>query len=234
MKRGAGGLATYSQAGAQFGAGLLWTMAFTTTLMISIQMLSARIGWVPGEGNRAGRIGALLVGYHDAPGDRPLRFAGRVGTGFREAELQRLAGLFEGLATDTCPFDPLPPPAELRRRPRWLRPELVAELAFAEWTGDGRLTVSGKAASLERRRTVARVWIAAAYRRRGLAAGLLKATARYFRVECAELGWELPLTESGALLLRSLLPENWFGRGDLSSLRQTLDTFGRGSPEPTD
>ncbi len=44
------GLATYSQAGAQFGAGLLWTLAFTTPLMIGIQMVSARIGWLTGEG----------------------------------------------------------------------------------------------------------------------------------------------------------------------------------------
>ena len=44
------GLATYSQAGAQFGAGLLWTLAFTTPLMISIQMVSARIGWFTGQG----------------------------------------------------------------------------------------------------------------------------------------------------------------------------------------
>src|SRR5690349_17795080 len=44
------GLATYSQAGAQFGAGLLWTIAFTTPLMIGIQMVSARIGWLTGEG----------------------------------------------------------------------------------------------------------------------------------------------------------------------------------------
>ena len=44
------GLATYSQAGAQFGVGLLWTLAFTTPLMISIQMVSARIGWLTGEG----------------------------------------------------------------------------------------------------------------------------------------------------------------------------------------
>lgn len=44
------GLATYSQAGAQFGAGLLWTMAFTTPLMIGIQMVSARIGWLTGQG----------------------------------------------------------------------------------------------------------------------------------------------------------------------------------------
>lgn len=44
------GLATYSQAGAQFGAGLLWTLAFTTPLMIGIQMVSARIGWITGQG----------------------------------------------------------------------------------------------------------------------------------------------------------------------------------------
>ena len=44
------GLATYSQAGAQFGVGLLWTLAFTTPLMISIQMVSARIGCLSGHG----------------------------------------------------------------------------------------------------------------------------------------------------------------------------------------
>src|SRR4051812_21983238 len=44
------GLATYSQAGAQFGAGLLWTMAFTTPLMVGIQLVSARIGWLTGQG----------------------------------------------------------------------------------------------------------------------------------------------------------------------------------------
>ena len=49
------GIATYSQAGAQFGAGLLWTMALTTPLMIGIQMVSARIGWA----TRAGLATAL-------------------------------------------------------------------------------------------------------------------------------------------------------------------------------
>jgi NRAMP (natural resistance-associated macrophage protein)-like metal ion transporter len=44
------GIATYSQAGAQFGVGLLWTLAFTTPLMIGIQMISARIGWLTGKG----------------------------------------------------------------------------------------------------------------------------------------------------------------------------------------
>jgi bifunctional non-homologous end joining protein LigD len=97
-------------------------------------------GWLAGEGGRSGRIGALLVGYHDAAGDGgPLRYAGRVGTGFTEAELERLAGLFAPLTTDECPFEPPPPRPDLAKGATWLRPELVAELAFAEWTGDGKL-----------------------------------------------------------------------------------------------
>jgi bifunctional non-homologous end joining protein LigD len=96
-------------------------------------------GWLPGEGNRAGRIGALLVGYHEVPGEGPLTFAGRVGTGFTDAELRRLDGRFAELASDECPFDPPPPRAEILRGPAWLRPELVAELEYGEWTGDGRL-----------------------------------------------------------------------------------------------
>ncbi len=95
-------------------------------------------GWVPGEKGRAGQIGALLLGYHE-PAGGPLRFAGRVGTGFTQTELARLAGLFARLETDVCPFDPVPPAAELRRGPTWLRPELVAEIQFGEWTDDGRL-----------------------------------------------------------------------------------------------
>jgi bifunctional non-homologous end joining protein LigD len=97
-------------------------------------------GWLPGEGNRSGRIGALLVGVHDRAGDGlPLRFAGRVGTGFTEAELARLAERMGPLTTDECPFDPAPPRAEILRGPTWVRPELVAEVAYGEWTGDHRL-----------------------------------------------------------------------------------------------
>ena len=44
------GIATYSQAGAQFGAGMLWTVAFTYPLMVAIQLISARIGRVTGKG----------------------------------------------------------------------------------------------------------------------------------------------------------------------------------------
>jgi NRAMP (natural resistance-associated macrophage protein)-like metal ion transporter len=50
------GIATYSQAGAQYGAGLLWSVVFTTPLMIGVQMISARIGWVTGHG-----LGASLL-----------------------------------------------------------------------------------------------------------------------------------------------------------------------------
>lgn len=97
-------------------------------------------GWLPGEGGRAGRIGALLVGYHDRASDGgPLRFAGRVGTGFTEAELARLSSLLAPLATGDCPFDPPPPRPDVARGATWVHPELVAELAFAEWTDDHRL-----------------------------------------------------------------------------------------------
>jgi bifunctional non-homologous end joining protein LigD len=97
-------------------------------------------GWIPGEGNRAGRIGALLVGVHDAPGDGgPLRYAGRVGTGFTEAELRRLGERLAPLETDVCPFEPRPPRADIARAATWLRPEVVAEVAYGEWTSDHRL-----------------------------------------------------------------------------------------------
>ena len=97
-------------------------------------------GWLPGEGNRGGRIGALLVGYHDRAGDGgPLRFAGRVGTGFTDAELRRLEGAPRPPRHRRLPVRPAAAARELRRGPRWVRPELVAELAYGEWTSDGRL-----------------------------------------------------------------------------------------------
>jgi bifunctional non-homologous end joining protein LigD len=89
-------------------------------------------GWQAGEGNREGRLGSLLVGYYD--GDR-LRYAGKVGTGFTFRELGRLAGLLAPLAVDASPFDP-EPPRLVARVAHWVRPELVAQVAFGEWTQD--------------------------------------------------------------------------------------------------
>ncbi len=93
-------------------------------------------GWAPGEGGRAGRIGGLLVGYHDTEGGGPLRYAGRVGSGLTDREIEVLAAQFA--ATADCPFEP-PPPTLHRRGAVWVEPSVVVEVAFAEWTGDGRL-----------------------------------------------------------------------------------------------
>jgi bifunctional non-homologous end joining protein LigD len=129
-------------------------------------------GWLPGEGRRERRIGALLMGVHEqsptvppgsvppgsvAPGTSPpgtsppgtsppgtsspesdprapLRYAGRVGTGFTERTLDELAARLQPLVTDTPPFDPKP---KLPRNAVYVRPELVAEVEFREWTGEG-------------------------------------------------------------------------------------------------
>jgi bifunctional non-homologous end joining protein LigD len=92
-------------------------------------------GWQPGEGGRAGRLGSLLVGHYE---DGKLRFAGKVGTGFNDAELRRLGTLLAELAADDPPFEPAPP-RPIARIARWVRPELVAEVEFGEWTADGIL-----------------------------------------------------------------------------------------------
>lgn len=92
-------------------------------------------GWQPGQGMREARMGSLLVGYYDRDA---LRFAGKVGTGFSMRELDRLGRLLHERATDKCPFDP-PPPRMVARVARWVRPELVAEIEFGEWTIDGIL-----------------------------------------------------------------------------------------------
>jgi bifunctional non-homologous end joining protein LigD len=94
-------------------------------------------GWLAGQGARSGRLGALLAGVYEE-GDEPrrLRYVGRIGTGFDEAELVRLGGLLEPLRRGTSPF------AAGARPPReanFCEPELVAEVGFAEWTRTGTL-----------------------------------------------------------------------------------------------
>jgi ATP-dependent DNA ligase len=60
-------------------------------------------GWHPGERGRAGQLGSLLLGYYE---DAALRYAGKVGTGFKARELDRLAGLRGALAADETSFTP--------------------------------------------------------------------------------------------------------------------------------
>jgi bifunctional non-homologous end joining protein LigD len=119
-------------------------------------------GWLPGKGARAGRLGALLMGYYE-PGDgksddergggreiggrredgrsgghgkgahpQVLRYAGRVGTGFDDRELERLGAELAKRAQDSSPFTGTQPP----RAARFVKPELVAEIEFRQWTHD--------------------------------------------------------------------------------------------------
>jgi bifunctional non-homologous end joining protein LigD len=88
-------------------------------------------GWLPGRGRREGTLGAILVGYYEGDdADRRLRYAGRVGSGFSDSELDRLNELLEPLATKGSPFDGRQPPREAR----FVEPRLVAEIVFREWT----------------------------------------------------------------------------------------------------
>jgi bifunctional non-homologous end joining protein LigD len=84
-------------------------------------------GWLPGEGKRSGRLGALVVGYYE---DGELKYAGRVGTGFDEAELNRLGRLFEGLSRADSPFGGRQPPRETQ----FVDPVLIAHVGYGEWT----------------------------------------------------------------------------------------------------
>jgi bifunctional non-homologous end joining protein LigD len=89
-------------------------------------------GYTTGNGVRSGAFGALLLGYYD--NDR-LVYAGNVGTGFDQRLLNELKERLDRLATDISPFTDLPPPDGVT----WVRPEMVAEVKYAEWTKDGRL-----------------------------------------------------------------------------------------------
>lgn len=88
-------------------------------------------GWTPPAGARSD-FGALLVGLFD--GGR-LRFTGKVGTGFTAQTLATLGAKLLRSETKTAPFDPAP----RLRGARWARPRLVAQVAYAEWTADGKL-----------------------------------------------------------------------------------------------
>ena len=90
-------------------------------------------GFTEPQGSRSG-LGALLLGVHSATGK--LVYAGKVGTGFSDAALTRLRAELEPLLQKHCPFSAVPSEA---RKAHWLKPSLVAEVAFAEWTKDGHI-----------------------------------------------------------------------------------------------
>jgi bifunctional non-homologous end joining protein LigD len=89
-------------------------------------------GWLPGEGRRRGSLGALLLGHFD-PEDGALRYAGKVGTGFSDRDLEQLLGRLRPLRRKANPFAG-------RRGPRqanFVEPRLVAEIEFRELTAEG-------------------------------------------------------------------------------------------------
>ena len=91
-------------------------------------------GWLPGKGRRGAHIGALLLGVHDPDGT--LRYVGRVGSGFSEAELRRLSALLTPLRRRTSPFGAGARPP---REAVFCEPRLVAEAQFSEWTRSASL-----------------------------------------------------------------------------------------------
>jgi bifunctional non-homologous end joining protein LigD len=91
-------------------------------------------GFTEPAGSRRG-FGALLVGYYDR---NRLRFAGKVGTGFSDATLRRLHGTLVARERPDTPFVDPPTGAEARGV-HWVKPDLVAEVRFSEWTKEGIL-----------------------------------------------------------------------------------------------
>jgi bifunctional non-homologous end joining protein LigD len=102
-------------------------------------------GYTHGGGARASTFGSLVLGYYGQGADR-LSYVGNVGSGFDDTTLSTLLRRLEALRTDESPFDgPIPTGGRWTRREReegpitFVRPELVAEVKFAERTQDGIL-----------------------------------------------------------------------------------------------
>jgi bifunctional non-homologous end joining protein LigD len=92
-------------------------------------------GWTPGEGNREGRLGSLLLGIPEVGG---LQYVGQVGTGFTASILEDLMDRLDGLRSDRSPFATAVPP-RYAHSATWVQPTLVGEVQFGEWTKEGRM-----------------------------------------------------------------------------------------------
>jgi bifunctional non-homologous end joining protein LigD len=94
-------------------------------------------GYTRGQGKRASGFGSLILGVFRGP---ELAYAGNVGTGFDEAEIQKLLEKLRPLETAKSPFREVPKMPKVRRDAIvWVEPKLVCEVSFSEWTHDGRL-----------------------------------------------------------------------------------------------
>jgi bifunctional non-homologous end joining protein LigD len=130
-------------------AGSLYEAGKRTGTWIKLKLVKEQefvIGGYTDPGGSRKHFGALLVGVYEKG---QLAFAGKVGTGFNAALLRELFHRFKPLETDKCPFPELPEGRQGRygqritaaemKRCHWLKPSLVCQLKFTEWTDDGRL-----------------------------------------------------------------------------------------------
>jgi bifunctional non-homologous end joining protein LigD len=103
-------------------------------------------GHIPGAGKRAERVGSLLLGYYDkrrselGKGEtQQLRFAGGVGSGLKEEDIDFLTRELKRRRRDTSPFDVGAPRGPKAKLAVWCEPELVCEVSWTEWTNEGTL-----------------------------------------------------------------------------------------------
>jgi bifunctional non-homologous end joining protein LigD len=92
------------------------------------------VGWRPGAGSATNAVGSLILGI---PDDQGIRYAGRVGTGFTDRDRRSWVKKFAPLALDAPPVHDAP--SEELSRAKWIRPELVGEVTFLQWTSTGAL-----------------------------------------------------------------------------------------------
>lgn len=90
-------------------------------------------GWTDPKGGRAA-FGSLLLGVHDKAGK--LVYAGNTGTGFNEKTLKNIRSKLDGIKAETSPFESA---KGITGQPHWVKPDLVAEVTFGEWTSAGHI-----------------------------------------------------------------------------------------------
>ena len=90
------------------------------------------IGYTRGEGNRENYFGSLLLAAFDSTNNK-FRFVGHTGSGFDFIQLDEIYKMLQALRVDKCPIDYVP---YTNREPTWVRPELVAEIKFSDWTSE--------------------------------------------------------------------------------------------------
>lgn len=90
-------------------------------------------GYTAGQGNRLGTLGALLLGLYR---NGNLQYIGACGTGYNEKTLKMLWGKLQKIKLKSSLFSP---PPRISEKVQWVRPRLVAQVKFLEWTKDQKM-----------------------------------------------------------------------------------------------